>query len=236
MAMAVVSYALLLLMLAVALTAIGLLPTSRLPQIASGGDALAVAFADARETISLAMLHKADSYFHGGIDIECHKGHDLGRCHGCHAHDAVGYEGGFDPWRWINGHVRAPERHVHLDDGMAVEMMPWFWAAVRVAPHNVDAWTTAAYAADKMMKDKTLARSIIREAKEKNPESLEIALVEARLAYDGGKGDVGEARRLLETAKAAANRKCAGRPSELSKEDADTYRQIELYLSKMPVQ
>ena len=122
----------------------------RLPQVATGGDVLSVAFADAKVMIGAAMMKKADSYFHGGIYI--------------------------DPWQWINVNVRAPERHVHLDDERAVEMMPWFWATVRADPHNVDAWTTAAYAAEKMMKDRALALRVIGEAKARNPDNLELAL------------------------------------------------------------
>ena len=218
--------------LGVVVSAVSLMPAGRLPQVAKGGDVLSVAFADARETIGLAMLRKADSYFHGGVDVDCHEGHGCARCHGCRGHGAA-HGCGFDPWRWVNSHVRAPERHMHLDDGRAVEMMPWFWAAVRADPHNADAWTTAAYAADRMMKDRPLARRIIREAREKNPESLEIAVAEARMAYDGGKGDVAEARRLFEAARALAMGKCGGRPSELSEADAEMYRQIDVYLTKM---
>ena len=156
----------------------------RLPQVVKGGDALSVAFADAKTTISAAMMQKADSYFHGGIDIECHEGHN----HEHHESPAFAkatadkrttnhepLATNHDPWLWINRHVRAPEKHVHLDDERAVELMPWFWAAVRANPHNIDAWTTAAYAADRMMKDKALALRVIREAREKNPDSLELA-------------------------------------------------------------
>ena len=42
-----------------------------MPQVVKGEGALAVAFGDARETISRAFVHKADSYFHGGVDMEC---------------------------------------------------------------------------------------------------------------------------------------------------------------------
>ena len=203
----------------------------RLPQVATGGDVLSVAFADAKIMIGAAMMKKADSYFHGGIDIECHecKGHGHDDCE--HHHDRA--SSCHDPWQWINVNVRAPERHVHLDDERAVEMMPWFWATVRADPHNVDAWTTAAYAAERMMKDRALALRVIREAKARNPDSLEVALAEARMVYDGGKGDAAAAERLLESARATGKRLCGGRLSSLSAHDAETYCLILDYLSKI---
>lgn len=217
---------------------LGRLAAPRLPQVASGGDMLSVAFADAKAAIAAAMVQKADRYFHGGIDIDCHAAHDHEHehdhdaCH--HDHDEPPEnEGTCDPWRWINRHVRAPERHIHLDGEKAVETLPWFWAAVKADPHNVDAWTSAAYAADRMMRDKALARRIIAAAREKNPDSMEVALMEARIVYDGGAGDLAEATRLFERARSLGERKCGGRLSELSARDATTYRMIVNYLSKI---
>ena len=216
--------------------AVAFLSAGRVPQVVKGGDALSVAFADAKETISAAMVHKADSYFHGGIDMDCHVAHDHDHEHehdhdeSHHDHEESADETGFDPWRWINLHVRAPERHVHLAGEKSVEMMPWFWAAVRADPHNVDAWTTAWYVANNMLKDKSLARRVLDEAKSCNPYSLEIAFTEARFVYDGGKGNVAAAERILKSAIELVKRKCNGRLSELSECDAETYRRIQEYL------
>ena len=57
---------------------------SRQPQRAQGDGVFSVAFGDVRSTISAAMVHKADSYFHGGIDMECKEHHDH---HDDHDHD-----------------------------------------------------------------------------------------------------------------------------------------------------
>lgn len=206
----------------------------RMPQVAHGGDALSVAFADAKAAISAAMMQMADSYFHGGVDIDCHD---------AHGHDCGGHEGGdahgqedrgradwpFDPWRWINRRIRAPETHVHLDDARAVEMLPWFWAAVRADSHNIDAWTTAAYAADRMMKDRALALRIVRRAQTENPGSLELAFVEARMVYDEGRGDVAAAERIMKRAWAG----CRSRLTELSPRDAAACCGILNYLSRI---
>lgn len=218
---------------------------SRQPQRAQGDGVFSVAFGDARSTISAAMVQKADSYFHGGIDMECAEGH--GHHHDepdDHHQEALKHSNAqtlkhpdahaiSDPWRWINAHVRAPERHVHLDGDKSIEMIPWLWASVKVDSHNIDAWTTAWYMANAMLKDKALARRILDEAKAKNPDSLEIALTEARFVYDGGKGDVAAAERLLEAARGLGKRKCGGRLAELSPHEAEAFCGLLAYLSKI---
>ena len=226
--------------------AIGGMGRSRLAQVAKGGDVLSVAFADAKAVISAAMVHKADSYFHGGIDMKCneisgrghdeheehheeHEGHeDHERCkHGEHlAATAIS-----DPWGWINGKIRAPEKHVHLDGKRSVEMMPWLWASVKADPHNVDAWTTAWYVANTMMKDRELARRILSEARAANPQSLDVVCAEARFAYDEGKGDAAAAERLLEEGRRIGKGMCGGDLSRLSEHDAETFCSILDYLS-----
>ena len=235
---------LILLALAAALAfAVARFGRDALPQSVQGDDVLSVAFADAKRDISLAMVRKADSYFHGGIDMDCHEAHD--HEHDAHEHDAHGHEPGkeppeeanaaahADPWRWINSHVRAPERHVHLDGRKAVELIPWFWASVKANPHNIDAWTTAWYVANNVMGDRALAQRILAEAKAKNPESLEIAWTEARFAYDGGKGDAAATERILESARLLGKRLCGGRLADLSPHDAEVYCYVLDYLSKL---
>ena len=225
--------------------AIGRFGLARMPQVVSGDDALSVAFGDAKSTISAAMVHKADSYFHGGIDMECTEGHDHHHDEpDCHHRESVQQSSNqtirqshshsvSDPWLWINHHVRAPERHVHLEGERSVELLPWFWASVKADPHNIDAWTTAWYTANAMLKDKALARRILDEAKAKNPDSLEIAWTEARFVYDGGNGDVAAAERLLEAARGMGRRKCGGRLSELSSHEAEAFCYVLDYLSKI---
>ena len=228
---------------------LGRFDVARLPQVVQGDDALSVAFGDAKSTISAAMVHKADSYFHGGIDMECkehhdhhddhdHDHHDDHCHHDDHDHDhspnpPITQSSTFDPWLWINQQVRAPEKHVHLEGAKSVELMPWFWASVKADPHNIDAWTTAWYTANTMLKDRALARRILDEAKAKNPDSLEIAWTEARFVYQGGKGDVAAAARLLEEARRLGKRKCGGRLSELAPQEAEAFCDILGYLSKI---
>ena len=163
----------------------------RMPQALAGGDFLSVLLGDAKKDISGAMVREADSYFHGGVDMDCHHLHDH-HDHDNHDHAPEAHhdhhaeeqhdheEKSFDPWRWINAHVRAPEIDRHLDGNKAVEMMPWFWVAVKSDPHNVEAWSTAWYTASHMMKDDALALQIAIEGQRLNPESIELACVLGR--------------------------------------------------------
>lgn len=163
---------------------------ARMPQALDGGDILTVLLGDAKKDISGAMLHEADSYFHGGVDMDCHHLHDHDHDHECdhdheHGHEH-GREGegraparpncghGFDPWRRINSHVRAPEIDRHLEGDKAVEMMPWFWVAIKADPHNVEAWSAAWYTAAHIMRNESLALQIALEGCRKNPSSMEL--------------------------------------------------------------
>lgn len=205
----------------------------RMPQVVKGEGALAVAFGDARETISRALVHKADSYFHGGIDMDCHHlgghHHDDNCEDGCHEHDhdhevdhdhdedqdrahepESGHDGtardSFDPWRWINSRIRAPEIHRHLEGKQTVELMPWFWASVRADPHNIEAWTTTWYVANNSMKDKKLALSVVDEGLKRNPDDPDLLLCRGRTLYDRGRGDVALARAAFLAAFESADR------------------------------
>ena len=183
----------------------------RMPQALAGGDVLSVLLGDAKKDISGAMLHEADSYFHGGVDMDCHHLHDHGHDHGraCdhehehvhehehgHDHDSVELKrdppanvNDFDPWRWINSRIRAPEIDRHLSDDKSVEMMPWFWMAVQADPHNVKAWSAAWYTAFYMMKDESLALRVASDGWRQNPSSLELACALGRTYRAGGARD-----------------------------------------------
>ena len=219
----------------------------RLPQLVRGDDALSVAFGGAKETISLAMVHKADSYFHGGVDMECTLDHDHDEdCdhdhhEGCD-HDHHSPNPGTqtpqhpntsfpDPWAWINRHIRAPEVERHLEGEKAVELMPWLWASVRANPHNIDAWTTAWYTANKMIKDSKLALRIATDGLEKNPDSLELLLCLGRTYYNQGQGDLEAAKLYFGLVKERALERCGNNPADLSEADSWMYKFALNYLS-----
>ncbi|MBR2939527.1 MAG: hypothetical protein IKC15_06700 [Kiritimatiellae bacterium] len=210
-----------------------------LPQQAADGDVLSVAFSDAREELASALVHRADSYFHGGIDFDCHAAHGHAHEHGEHDHDhddIDGHEqdgGWFDPWEWFDSRVRAPSVHRHLEGSETMELMPWLWAGVRADPRNVANWTTAWYVASHMAKDHALAREILAEARRANPESMELAFTAGCEAYDGGRGDAAAAETLFLEAKALGERSCGGDLSRLSEHDSQIYQFILGYLRKI---
>lgn len=187
-------------------------PAAALPRGASGGDLLAVCFGDARAVFSTAMVRKADSYFHGGVDLDAHEvaEHAAARAGGKHgvlageAHEAdedardraaaaapVAFLS--DPWAWIDARVHVQE-HRHLDDAHARELIPWFWAAVRADPSNLSAYEDAAYVVGTMMKNPDEAIRILDEGVDRNPRA-------AILDFD--RGEIFE-RRLKNRALAAA--------------------------------
>ena len=213
-----------------------------LPQQAADGDVLSVAFSDAREELASILVHRADSYFHGGIDFDCHAvhGHDHEPEHGEDEHehddhhDGHVHDGGwFDPWEWIGSRVRAPGVHRHLEGAETMELMPWLWAGVRADPRNVANWTTAWYVASHMAKDHALAREILAEARRANPESMELAFTMGREAYGGGRGDAAAAERLFLEAKALGERSCGGDLSRLGGHDSQIYQFTLGYLRKI---
>ncbi len=179
---------------------------ARMPQALDGGDFLSVLLGDAKKDISNTMVHEADSYFHGGVEMDCPHGHDHHHDDLEHDHeprpdhgDEENAERAFDPWRWINSHIRAPEIDRHLDGGKAVEMMPWFWVAVKSDPHNVEAWSTAWYAASHMMKDAELALRIAAEGWRHNPQSLEMACVLGRAYRTEATRDLEKSEEMFRT-------------------------------------
>lgn len=187
-------------------------------QIASGDDVLSVAFGGAKEAVSQAMYEEADRYFHGGVDFD-------------HDHDHARVIHVPDPWAWINARIRVPEVERHLEGAKAVELLPWFWAAVRANPKNVEAWASAWYAANTIIGDRTLAARIIKEGREANPDSMELAFCLARFTYDRGRGDLPAAEQAFARAREVGLRTCGGDLARLAARDADTYSFIIDYLA-----
>ena len=205
---------------------LGRLPTGRLPQVVKGDDVLSVAFGDARAVIARMMIEKSDSYFHGGVDIECPCEHckeavphrtvaasatgDDQRCddnHACRGDRDGTISRSFDPWSWINARIRAPQQHIHLEGEKSVELLPFYWAALKADPHDVEAWTTAIFIASDQLKDDALAARLIVEAKAKNPESAEIAFAEGRYLRKKGKDSLVAAQKCFARAEQLLNQK-----------------------------
>lgn len=223
------------------------MPDEKRPQLVRGEDMLAVVFGDARTVISEMMVKKADSYYHGGIDIDCKLHHEEeedadGEEHVCDGHcghhhrDENGGAGAnfwSDPWRWINTRIRAPQLHRHLDGREAEELIPLYRAAVRMDKHNLDAWDTLIWIAARDLNDDELARRTIEEAKAANPKSPEIAFSEARFLRQGSNADLSAARREFSRAKALIlERNQHHTAEEYSEDDRALLRLIEVFLSE----
>jgi len=133
-----------------------------MPQVSNGGDVLSVAFGDAKHAISLSMVEKADSYFHGGIDMECHDAHghderhsaegehECPECHGHHeGHECPECHGHHDGHEGHEGHEHHHEGHgeegEHSDEGRHEESGgifhgfpdPWRWIDSRIRAPDV---------------------------------------------------------------------------------------------------
>ena len=137
----------------------------------------------------------------------------------------------WDPWAWINRQIRAPEVERHLEGEKTVELMPWFWAAVRSDPQNVEAWASAWYSAQTIIGDRNLAQRILDEGIAANPDSLELAFCRGRFVYDRGHGDGAAAERAFAAARDVGLRLCGGDLTRLSEKDRDTYSFIVDYLA-----
>lgn len=129
----------------------------------NSGDPLALIFGDVRMLISNKMIAKADQYYHGGVTEVEHCSHDDNHFHGgaghaeadngeSNGHDDSANDGGkddhadpYDPWASLKRAIRLPDIDRHLTDEKSRELLPWFWAAIKLDPENVNAYLDAAY-------------------------------------------------------------------------------------------
>lgn len=147
---------------------------SFIPQIAgsdnlpqqNSGDPLALLLGDVRMLVSNEMIGKADQYFHGGVTEVDHCSHGDGHYHSGygpgieheHEHDDIEEDNcdhdhesrqnvsePYDPWAAIKRTIRLPNKDRHLDDDKYRELLPWFWAAIKLNPQNYRAYLNAAY-------------------------------------------------------------------------------------------
>jgi tetratricopeptide (TPR) repeat protein len=130
-------------------------------------DVLSLLLGGAREAASLSLFDRADQYFHGGVTHEdfhgafataaksaapaatVDDGHDQDSAHSgrdvARSHAWIQAWLAHDPWCRLNAVIH-PSEHRHLMGAVQEkEVIPWVWAAAKLDPHNVLAYTTGGY-------------------------------------------------------------------------------------------
>ncbi len=195
----------------VALVASQVPKASELPQV-GGEDPVAVLFGDMRTMIGREMIAKADEYFHGGVtglhhhdEFEHHEhGGDSGEQDEGHEHEhGEGQEGDHlhehpedhddeaglsyvaiaDPWRFITDQVKPPRVERHLQGETTRELLPWLWAAMRIAGDDIQAYQNAAYVLDALYGQPEKSLEVYRLGIRKNPSNPELEFNIGELLY-----------------------------------------------------
>ena len=155
-------------------------------------DVLSLMLGGAREAASLSLFDRADLYFHGGVSHE--------DCHGAFAkaaksaapaavidddHDEdkerLGGNGSWirawlahDPWCRLDAALHPPE-HRHLKGAaQEKEVIPWVWAAAKLDPHNVLAYTTGGYWLARRVGQPAEGVRFLEDGIRNNPENSEL--------------------------------------------------------------
>lgn len=211
------------------------------PVQAGGADLLSLFFADARSIIGKSLVTKADSYFHGGVTMECtdahgenpvaHDKHD-------HAHDAAREEPGDDarpnamsrdPWAWINANVHVQE-HRHLEGDELAELIPWLWAACRASPHNIEAYGMGWYVLAKMQKQVDQGLAVLEEGIRNNPDNVELEFTKGQCLFSDVK-DKAASEAAFMAAREKSIRNAKGDLSSLPEAEAEFFARALGYLA-----
>ena len=218
--------------------AVSALPPERTAQV-GGADLLSVLFADARAVAGLALVHKADRYFHGGVEIDyCDRGRpaEAGSAPAGSAaerddhvdHEREARPVARDPWSWVNARVHVQD-HRHLAGREVDEMIPWIWAACRADPNNVEAWEIGWYALAKMRKNKEAGLAVLEAGIRHNPDNVHLEFTRGQsLLTDFQDETASEAAFQLARSKALAP--VDGTPEKLDKDDALLLTHVLSYL------
>lgn len=219
---------------AVLAATVSTLPPERVAQV-GGADLLSVLFADARELLGVALMQRADRYFHGGVEIDyCpdpgHEGE-----HDEHEHEEPRRDSGSplralaDPWTWINAQVHVQE-HKHLAGAEVAEMVPWIWAACQVDPHNVDTWENGWYALAKRLKRPKEGLAVLEAGIRANPLNPQLEFTRGQCLYADFKDDAA-AEAAFQRARAKALATAGDAPDKLSEDEALVFVRALEYLA-----
>lgn len=162
------------------------------PQQGKTGDLFDIIAGDTRTIISVALLEKADAYYHGGqvdhgdcpvtaADEKDDHDHDA---HHEEEHTSNQSQAWRDPWRYLNSRLQT-SAHIHLDLASAEELLPWYWAACEASPHNIQALEATAFVLAYKMGKTQEALQLLEKGIRDNPYSviLEISRGEILLKH-----------------------------------------------------
>jgi len=211
------------------------------PVQAGGADLLSLFFADARSIIGKSLATKADSYFHGGVTMECTDAHgDDPDAHEAHdpAQEVVMEEAGDearpdvglrDPWAWIKAKVHVQE-HRHLEGEELNEIVPWIWAACRAAPNNIEAYAMGWYVLAKMQKKVDQGLAVLEEGIRNNPDNVELEFTKGQCLFSDVK-DKAASEAAFMTAREKSLRNAKGDLSSLPEAEAEFFSRSLEYLA-----
>jgi len=152
----------------------------------SGSDILMQVLGGTADLASDAAYKEADVYFHGGVTGGCpHEDKD-------HCEDEAAHNHAMPADLPLMGVVErlhsatAPTIHRHLQGRDERELLPWFMAAVRLNPHNIEAWRTGTYWFYRTG-DTKQAESFITDAIRANPNDYRVYMERGVLHHRIGK-------------------------------------------------
>jgi len=143
------------------------------PQQGKSGNILDIIAGDTRTIIGVALVEKADAYYHGGLtdhgdctvttvqDGNKHRQHD-------DDHAPKKKSAWHDPFKHLNSQLQS-QAHIHLELNRAEELLPWYWAACEASPHNIQALEAAAYALAHMAEKPQEALQLLEKGIQNNP-------------------------------------------------------------------
>lgn len=166
-------------------------------------DLIAQLFGESRTVVSSRLVQTGDRYFHSGLSKEnCElfgaAGHDHHHDHDdqdCHNECDHGMPESEEPaasaktyrgprwWRFLMAEIR-PSSHMHLETQREnAEVLPWFWAAVKLDPHNVQAYEIGAFWLANQIRTVDKAVTFLDEGIARNPEAFELELTKAEIIF-----------------------------------------------------
>ena len=133
---------------------------------------------EGKSIVSNLSILQADRYFHGGIGHIPEGDGEGALMNGCRVPVEGLEKGGREFSRWnilfrLSGELELTQ-HIHLEGDQVKEIIPWLYYSIKIDPHNVMAYTLAAYYLSARFDRTRQALVLLREGLANNPDSWEI--------------------------------------------------------------